>query len=177
MTPLFHNVEFNCPYRKNSAPNIAVSSVGGAEYVYDVYAQQNAGGNANSSIAVVRSNRPKGAGGFTSPVIINDAAAGQRQYAAAAVDANGWLHTLWLETRNSPQDASQYDVYATYSQDGGVTFAPNARVTPALINGNTNFIGDFFGITVEPASGVAHAVWTNGGVLKGQLQTTSLTPQ
>ena len=174
MTPLFPQVSFLCPYRKNSAPNIVVSSVAGAEYVYDVYAEQNGQG---SSIAMVRSNQPKGAGGFTNPVIINDSTAGQREYAAAAVDGNGTLDTIWLDTRNSPQDDSQYDVYGTYSSDGGVTFAPNARVTPALINGNTSFIGDFFGITVQPNSGIAHPVWSNGGLLGGQLQTTTLTPQ
>lgn len=177
MTPLFSNVEFPCPYRKNSAPNIVVSSVSGAEYVYDVYAEQGSGGAITSDIAVVRSNQPKGAGGFTTPIIINDSTAGEREYAAAAVDGNGTLDTLWLDTRNSPQDDSQYDVYATYSYDGGVTFAPNARVTPSLINGNTTFIGDFFGITVEPTTGVAHAVWSNGGLLNGQLQTATLTPQ
>jgi len=174
MTPLFPQVSFLCPYRKNSAPNIVVSNVSGSEYVYDVYAEQNGGG---SSIAMVRSNQPKGAGGFTNPVIINDSTAGQREYAAAAVDGNGTLHTIWLDTRNSPQDDSQYDVYGTYSEDGGATFAPNARITSALINGNTNFIGDFFGITVEPATGLAHPVWTNGGLLNGQMQSTTLTPQ
>ncbi|HKS75741.1 MAG TPA: sialidase family protein [Terriglobales bacterium] len=175
MTPIFHNVEFTCPYRKNSAPNVVVSSVSGAEYVYDVWAEAAAAGG--SAIAVARSMQPKGAGGFKTPVIINDSTAGQRQYAAGAVDGNGTLHTLWLDTRNSPADDSQYDVYATYSYDAGATFAPNARVTPALINGNTGFIGDFFGITVEPGTGVAHGVWTNGGILNGQLQTTTLTPQ
>lgn len=174
MTPSFGNVEFLCPYRKNSAPNVVVSPVNGAEYVYDVWAEQNGGG---SSIAVARSVLPKGSGGFGTPVIINDSTAGQREYAAAAVDGNGILNTIWLDTRNSPQDVSQYDVYGTYSKDGGVTFAPNARVTPALINGNTSFIGDFFGITVEPATGVAHPVWTNGGLINGQMQTTTLTPQ
>ncbi len=174
MTPLFPQVSFLCPYRKNSAPNIVVSSVAGAEYVYDVYAEQNGQG---SSIAMVRSTQPKGAGGFTNPVIINDSTAGQREYAAATVDGNGILDTIWLDTRNSPLDDSQYDVYGTYSEDGGVTFAPNARVTPALVNGNTSFIGDFFGITVEPTTGIAHPVWSNGGLIKGQLQTTTLTPQ
>lgn len=174
MTPLFPQVYFLCPYRKNSAPNVVVSNVSGAEYIYDVYAEQNGQG---SSIAMVRSNQPKGAGGFTTPLIISDSTAGQRQYAAAAIDNNGTLDTIWLDTRNSPLDDSQYDVYGTFSKDGGVTFAPNARVTPALINGNTNFIGDFFGLTVEPATGIAHPAWTNGGLINGQLQTTTLTPQ
>lgn len=174
MTPIFQNVVFNCPYRKNSAPNVVVSPVAGADYVYDVYAEQT---GSTSAIAVARSRQTKGAGGFTTPVTINDSSAGQREYAAATVDGNGTLHTLWLDTRNSPTDTSQYDVYATYSKNLAANFAPNARVTPATINGNTSFIGDFFGITVEPSTGVAHASWSNGGLINGQLITTTLTPQ
>lgn len=174
MTPIFQNVVFNCPYRKNSAPNVVVSPVAGADYVYDVYAEQT---GSTSAIAVARSRQTKGNGGFTTPVTINDSSAGQREYAAATVDGNGTLHTLWLDTRNSPTDTSQYDVYATYSKNLAATFAPNARVTPATINGNTSFIGDFFGITVEPSTGIAHASWSNGGLINGQLITTTLTPQ
>jgi len=174
MTPIFTNVTFNCPYRKNSAPNVVVSPVAGAEYVYDVWAEQT---GSTSAIAVARSRQTKGNGGFTTPVAINDSSAGQREYAAAAVDGNGTLHALWLDTRNSPTDTSQYDVYATFSKNLAANFAPNARVTPATINGNTTFIGDFFGITVEPTTGIAHAAWSNGGLINGQLITTTLTPQ
>jgi hypothetical protein len=174
MTPIFTNVTFNCPYRKNSAPNVVVSPVAGQEYVYDVWGEQT---GSSSSIAVARSRQTKGNGGFTTPVTINDSSAGQREYAAAAVDGNGTLHTLWLDTRNSPTDTSQYDVYATYSKNLAANFAPNARVTPATINGNTNTVGDFFGITVEPTTGVAHASWSNGGFINGQLITTTMTPQ
>jgi hypothetical protein len=106
---------------------------------------------------------------------MNDSTAGQREYPAAAVDANGTLNVVWMDTRNSPT-VSQYDVYATYSKDLGATFAPNARVTPALINGNTDFLGDYFGMTVEPTTGIAHAVWSNGGIAGGHMQTTTLTP-
>ncbi|HKS75738.1 MAG TPA: sialidase family protein [Terriglobales bacterium] len=174
MTPIFTNVTFNCPYRKNSAPNIVVSPVAGREYVYDVWAEQT---GSSSSIAVARSRQTKGGGGFTTPVSINDSTAGQREYAAAAVDGNGTLHAIWLDTRNSPTDTSQYDVYATYSKNLAANFTPNARVTPSTINGNTSFIGDFFGLTVEPATGIAHASWSNGGLIDGQLITTTLTPQ
>ncbi|HVO81101.1 MAG TPA: sialidase family protein [Terriglobales bacterium] len=172
MTPLFRDVVFTAPYRRNAAPNLVVSSVPGAEYVYDVFASQQGPG---TNINFVRSKLPKGAGGFTPIVKLNDSSAGQREYPAAAVDANGTLHVVWMDTRNSPT-VSNYDVYATYSKDLGVTFAPNARVTPALINGDTDFLGDYFGMTVEPATGVAHATWSNGGLAGGLLQTTTLTP-
>jgi hypothetical protein len=172
MTPLFRDVVFNTTYRKNAAPNLVVSSVPGAEYVYDVFASQHGPG---TDINFVRSKLPKGGGGFTPIVALNDSSAGQREYPAAAVDANGTLHVVWMDTRNSPT-VSNYDVYATYSKDLGATFAPNARITPALINANTDFLGDYFGMTVEPATGIAHPVWTNGGFAGGLMQTTTLTP-
>ena len=172
MTPLFRDVVFITTYRVNAAPNLVVSSVPGAEYVYDVFASME---GAGTKIGFVRSKQPKGAGGFTPIVKMNDSSAGQREYPAAAVDANGTLNVVWMDTRNSPT-VSQYDVYATYSKDLGATFAPNARVTPALINGNTDFLGDYFGMTVEPTTGIAHAVWSNGGIAGGHMQTTTLTP-
>jgi hypothetical protein len=173
MTPQFRNVVFTTTYRENSAPNVVVSPVSGAEYVYDAWAEQVGSG---TDIAVAKSLKTKGLGGFTTPVVINDSTAGQRQYVAAAVDANGTIHTVWMDTRNSPTVA-MYDVYGTYSKNKGASWAVNTRITPALMNGNTNFLGDFFGLTVEPATGVAHAVWSNSGLANGFLQTTTLTPQ
>ena len=67
-----------------------------------------------------------------------------------------------------------YDIYATYSTDLGVSFAPNARVTPALIRAGS-FIGDYAGMVAEPTNGVAHPMWTSGGLNNGKLQTTTLT--
>lgn len=170
ITPVYQDLVFNSTYRKNSGPNIAVSSVAGAEYVYDVFAQQV---GSQTQVVYVRSNQPKGLGGFTSPVAMNDSQSGQRLFPAAAVDNNGTLHVAWFDTRNSPV-VSKYDIYATYSTDLGATFAPNARVTPALITAG-KFIGDYAGIVAEPTSGVAHPVWTSGGLNNGKLQTTTLT--
>ncbi|MGH8359527.1 MAG: hypothetical protein ACRESF_18745 [Pseudomonas sp.] len=173
MTPQFRNVVYSTTYRENSAPNVVVSPVVGGEYVYDAWAEQVSKG---TDIAVAKSIKTKGLGGFTTPVVINDSTAGQRQYVAAAVDGNGTVHTIWLDTRNS-STVESYDVYGTFSKNKGASWAPNARVTPALMNGNTSFLGDFFGITVEPSTGVAHAVWSNAGLASGFLQTTTLTPQ
>jgi hypothetical protein len=174
MTPVFTDISFSTAYRKNSGPNIALSSVAGSEYVYDVYAQQNGSG---SDIVVARSNQPKGAGGFTTPLAVNDSTAGQRMFPAAAVDGNGLLHMFWFDTRNAG-GTDMYDVYAAYSKNLAATIAPNARVTPSLITAGTAsgvFIGDYTGIAAEATSGVAHAVWTSGGSNGGMLQTTTLT--
>lgn len=174
MTPVFSDISFTTGYRKNSGPNIAVSPVAGSEYVYDVYAQQN---GAGSDIVVARSTQAKGAGGFTTPLAVNDSTAGQRMFPAAAVDGNGLLHMFWFDTRNA-SGTDMYDIYAAYTKDLGVTIAPNVRVTPSLINAgaaNGVFIGDYTGIAAEATSGVAHAVWTSGGSNSGMLQTATLT--
>jgi hypothetical protein len=83
------------------------------------------------------------------------------------------LHVSWFDTRNSAV-VSMYDIYATYSSNLGATFAPNARVTPALIKAGS-FIGDYAGIVAEPTGGTAHPVWTSGGLNNGKLQTSTLT--
>jgi len=173
ITPSYADVTFSASYRKNSGPTIVVSPVNGAEYVYDIYAQQN---GAGSDIVVTRSNAPKGAGGFTTPISVNDSTAGQRIFPAAAVDNSGIVHMSWFDTRNASGTA-QYDIYATYSKDQAATFAPNARVTPALISVGMvgAFIGDYAGMVAEPTGGIAHPVWTNGGSNAGTLQTTTLT--
>ncbi len=170
ITPAYADVTFSTSYRKNSGPNLIVSPVVGAEYVYDVYATQN---GAGSDIVVTRSTLPKGAGGFATPISVNDSTAGQRIFPSTAVDNNGVLHMSWFDTRNASGTA-MYDIYATYSKDQGATFAPNARVTPALIPAGT-FIGDYAGMVAEPATGVAHPVWTSGGSSGGALQTATLT--
>ena len=172
ITPSYADVTFSTTYRKNSGPTLVVSPVSGAEYVYDVYAEQN---GAGSDIVVTRSTQPKGAGGFTTPISVNDSTLGQRIFPSAAVDNNGTLHMSWFDTRNASGTA-MYDIYATYSKDQGATFAPNARVTPALISAGT-FIGDYAGMVAEPTGGIAHPVWTSGGSNAGMLQTATLTAQ
>ena len=98
---------------------------------------------------------------------------------ALTVDSAGNIHTSWFDTRNS-SSTSQYDIYGTYSKDGGANFTPNARVTfPSINAGTSSFIGDYAGIAAGLVSAVpkAHPVWTNGGFNNGQLQTATLTTQ
>ncbi|MBI3695567.1 MAG: hypothetical protein HY238_12110 [Acidobacteria bacterium] len=109
-------------------------------------------------------------------MIINDVSTGQQFMPSVTVDS-GIIHASWFDTRNS-SSTSQYDIYATYSKDGGAHFGTNARVTSGLVNaGNSSFIGDYAGIAAGPVSSVyyAHPVWTSGGFNNGQLQTAALT--
>ncbi len=166
VTPIFNDLTFSSSYRKNSFASIAVSPVNG--YVYMIYADQP---GANSQLEFILSS--DGGVTFTTPTAVNDSSDGQRFFPALAVDKGGRLHLSWFDTRNSPTDASLYDVYATFSINNGASFATNARVTAASANaGTTSFIGDYAGIAAQ--GGFAHPVWTDGGGNNGQLQTATL---
>jgi hypothetical protein len=162
-TAMFHPLSFRAVYRDNSFPAMAVNPHTG--FVYIVYADQP---GTNSAIEFIRDTT---AGGtvFTNPLHINDKTAGQRVFPAVSVDAAGVIGVSWFDTRNSPTNANQYDVFATRSLNNGGTFAPNARVTASTINlGNSTsaFIGDYSGI----AGGMeAHPVWTSGGFGNGSI--------
>ena len=110
---------------------------------------------------------------FSAPASVNKPSEGQQFMPALTADSAGIIHVSWFDTRNSPQVTSSYDVYATSSSDGGVTFAPNIRVTAASIDaGTASFIGDYGGIAAS--GGFAHPVWTSGGFNNGLLQTATL---
>ena len=166
ITPLFNDLTFSSTYRKNSFASIAVNPLSGALYM--IYADQ-----PSASSQVEFSVSTNGGKAFSAATAINDISAGQRFFPALAVDSAGNLHASWFDTRNSPTNTALYDVYATFSKDGGATFATNARVTAASADaGSTSFIGDYAGIAA--AGGFAHPVWTNGGGNNGQLQTSAL---
>lgn len=177
LTPVFNNLTFSSTYRTNSFPALAVSPVAGKAFIYDVYTDQP---GASSRTAFVHS---KTAGGltFTSPISANDSTKGQRLMPAVAADTKGVVHISWFDTRRSGTSTDHLDIFATYTKNNGLSFAPNARVTSVQIAaGGAGFIGDYSGIASEPDStnSLAHPVWTNGGVggtTSGRMQTATLT--
>jgi len=98
-----------------------------------------------------------------------DAQAGQF-FAAIGVNPNGVIDVVWYDQRNDPAHHS-FDLYYTYSLDGGDTWAPNSRVTEVMTapeyshhqNGMV-FIGDY--IDIDSSVDYAHPVWldTRNGV-------------
>ena len=169
ITPLFNEPSFNSTYRKNSFLSLAVNPVTGT--LCGVYADQ-PNGTVGAQVEFIRWTPGVGAS-FSPPVVINDRASGQQFMPAMTVDSGGAIHVSWFDTRNNRKGSSRYDIFATRSVDNGVTFSPNVRVTPTLINaGTASFIGDYAGIAA--AGGFAHPVWTNGGFNGGRLQTAAL---
>jgi hypothetical protein len=107
----------------------------------------------------------------------------------AAIDQNGDIVVAWYDNRRGLNNAAGHfklDVYATYSTDGGLTFAPAFPVddqTPGVNtpNGNifdpdpgapiytpgpppTTRIGEYFGIGIS--GGTAYVAW-NGNLFQG----------
>jgi hypothetical protein len=107
----------------------------------------------------------------------------------AAIDQNGDIVVAWYDNRRGLTNAAGHfklDVYATYSTDGGLTFAPAFPVndqTPGVNtpNGNvfdpdagapvyvagpppTTWIGEYFGIGIS--GGSAYVAW-NGNTFAG----------
>jgi hypothetical protein len=168
ITPLFDELSFNSTYRKNSFTSLAVNPVTG--YVYVVYADQ--GASTGAEVEFIRSDTPGGTT-FTSPVRLNDSSTGQQFFPAVTSDSDGYIHVMWFDTRNGASSA-HYDIYATYSSDGGAAFRENARVTATTIDAaDATFIGDYAGVAAAGRS--AHPVWTNGGFNNGSMQTATLT--
>jgi BNR repeat-like domain len=175
ISPPFNGLSFSSTYRTASWPALAAGSSG----IFVAYADQP---SANSRIEFIASS--DGGATFSGPVALDDDKdgsgnpVGQRLMPALAVDETGTIHCSWFDTRNSPDGTAQYyDIYATYSTDAGVTFAPNTRVTAMTINaGSADFLGDYSGIAA--AGGHAHPAWTIGSDASpganGGLQTASL---
>lgn len=169
ITPFFHDLRFPSTYRKNSFPALAVSPT--TSTVVDVYADEPSP-RLGAEVEFIKST--DGGTTFTAPLVINDVSAGQQFFPAVTIDATGFIHASWFDTRLSPNHSSIYDIFATRSTDDGAIFAPNARVTFAgsIDAGQAAFVGDYAGIAA--AAGFAHPVWTDGGFNGGRLQTATL---
>ncbi len=79
----------------------------------------------------------------------------------------GRLYIKWYDTRENPA-TYQVNVYATYTDDGGLTFAPNQKLTtqawtyptPACAPNSNCYRGDYDGMTANTKS--SFAVWYDG---------------
>ncbi|NUM71220.1 MAG: T9SS type A sorting domain-containing protein [Ignavibacteriaceae bacterium] len=99
--------------------------------LYLVYASNNPSGNGNKSDIFFRSSTDGGTT-WSAAKVVNDDPNPQNNHSffpAIWCDKNtGRLYIKWYDTRLVPTSDSM-DVYATYTDDGGATFAPNQRIT------------------------------------------------
>ncbi|HAY32821.1 MAG TPA: T9SS type A sorting domain-containing protein [Ignavibacteria bacterium] len=79
----------------------------------------------------------------------------------------GRLYIKWYDTRENPA-TYQVNVYATYTDDGGATFAPNQKLTtqawtyptPACSPNTNCYRGDYDGMTANEKT--SYSVWYDG---------------
>ncbi len=96
-------------------------------------------------------------GGFTwnSPVMINNMTSGVQRMVEMHIDETDTIHVAWLDGRDG-----EWNIYYSYSDDGGTSFHPNVRVTS---EGTALYYyrpGDYFTMRTGP-NGVC-LVWTDG---------------
>lgn len=136
--------------------------------LYLVYASNNPAGNGGKSDIFLRYSTDFGAT-FSAPVVVNDDANSQDNFqffpAIWCEKNTGKLYIKWYDTRLCPTSDSM-DVYATYTTNGGQTFAPNQRVTNKtfkikLASSGTApaYQGDYDAINGNPVSSMV--CWTD----------------
>ena len=99
--------------------------------LYCVYASNTPAGNNNKPDIFCRYSTNQGST-WSSPVVINDDAStttNHQWHPSIWTDmTSGRLFAKWMDTRDIPTSDSAY-IYASYSDDGGVTWAPNQRIS------------------------------------------------
>jgi hypothetical protein len=138
--------------------------------LYLVYASNTPVGNGNKPDIFCRFSTDQGAT-WSSAVTVNDdpntTTHNQWHPSIWCDKETGKLFVKWMDTRDTPTSDSAY-IYASYSDDGGVTFAPNQRVSNAKMKincstcgggGTPRYQGDYDAIT--SAGDVSMMVWTD----------------
>ena len=138
--------------------------------LYLVYASNNPAGNGFKPDIFCRYSDDQGAT-WSSAVTVNDDVNSQNNHqwhpSIWTDKQTGRLFVKWMDTRDTPTSDSAY-IYATYSEDGGQTFAPNQRISNAKMRincttcgggGTPRYQGDYDAIV--SLDGQAIGVWTD----------------
>ncbi len=131
-------------------------------YIYIAYADEVYG---DTDLFFTRSEN--GGRDWSIPIRVNDDATGNgcdQFHPWLVCDENGALHLIFYDRRNDPHQNLFMDVYYTYSNDAGLTWSPNERITtvssnPALDSLDSGLIGEYNGLAVR--GGIIHPIWTD----------------
>ncbi len=138
--------------------------------LYCVYASNTPAGNGNKPDIFCRYSTDQGST-WSSPVVINDDASTTNHnqwHPSIWTDmTTGRLFVKWMDTRDTPTSDSAY-IYASYSDNGGVTWAPNQRISNQKMKincttcgggGTPRYQGDYDAIV--SVNNQALAMWTD----------------
>jgi hypothetical protein len=159
--------------RNLSSPQIVISPDAGAPAGYVIhtvypYDSDGAVGPDNSNVFYRRSD--DGAVTWSAEVQLNDDLTFTDQFfPAIGVSETGVLVASWYDRRLDPTDNLLFDRFATFSMDGGQTWAENERISDvsspvAQTNPNfdglaTCYHGDYDQVAVQGS--LAHIVWSD----------------
>src|SRR3972149_3695436 len=109
---------------------------------------------------------------WTQQVRVNDdETVAYQTFPAVSVDPKGLIHVMWGDFRDDKSE-KRYNIYYSKSEDGGLTWLENSRVTDFPTNPNFAFpggafLGDYFAITAVKDD--VYMVWSDGrlGELSG----------
>lgn len=135
--------------------------------LYLVYASNVPAGNGNKPDIILQYSDNQGST-WSSKITVNDITTGDQWFPAIWCEKEtGRLYIKWYDTRENPATYA-VNVYATYTDNGGASFATNQKLTTQSwtypnpsCSPNTNcYRGDYDGMTANPKAGFA--VWYDG---------------
>ena len=138
--------------------------------LYLVYASNTPAGDGNKPDIFCRYSDNQGTS-WSSPVVINDDPNTNNNHqwhpSTWCDKTSGRLFVKWMDTRDTPTSDSAH-IYASYSDDGGLTWAENQRITTAKMRincttcgggGTPRYQGDYDAITAIDNQSLM--VWTD----------------
>ena len=148
-------------------PGIAVDRSSGPTrgYLYAVCSVSASGNPANVMLA----RSTNGGATWNAPVRINDDSSTQNAwhwFGTLSVAPNGRIDVCWNDTRHSTNNTFS-ELYYSYSQDGGLTWATNRPISPPF-NHTLGYpvqrkMGDYIGmISLNEAACIAYTATFNG---------------
>lgn len=133
---------------------IAIITVCATDSQHNIYICYAAGSLSNKEVYVIKS--VNGGATWSTPVQVNDVTTNMQRMVEMHIDADDNIHIAWLDARNN-----EWDIYYSYSDDGGTTFSQDVRITTEGFPLSFTRPGDYFTLRSDP-TGRLFIVWTDG---------------
>ncbi len=146
------------PHGQQWVDIITVLDTDSHENVFLAYSAGNSSGNEEiRNIYII--NSTDGGRNWNTPILVNDNLLGYPylRMVEMYIGINDTIHMAWLDTRNG-----EYNIYYSYSTNGGTTFSEDERVTEVGFSFIFERPGDYFCMRQDPITGDMCIVWTDG---------------
>ncbi|HKF55203.1 MAG TPA: sialidase family protein [Blastocatellia bacterium] len=121
---------------------------------------------------------------WSDPLLVSDGPTDAAAFTVSVAASSNQVAVSYYSLQNDPDRRFLVDRYVRISTDGGSTFSPSIRATPASFDvrlaaqagPGVSFLGDYAGLA--SAGGAFHLLWINSGILStvtGKPQPEALT--